>query len=69
MALLPDRLTQEWRHEDLGGIYAFLVSELSESLSGAARIDAVRLGLFVHGLGTGRPLDLGASPSTDNDES
>jgi hypothetical protein len=60
--VLPHVARQGWRDADLFEDYAAIVSEVSEPLSGAARIDAVRLGLFTLGVGVGRPVDLADLP-------
>jgi hypothetical protein len=58
-ASLPGRSLVDW-HEvpNIEAEYAFIVDALSESLSGSARLDAVRLAMFLYSTGLGVPGNL-----------
>jgi hypothetical protein len=63
---LPGRALVDWH--DVPNIeteYAAIVEALSESLSGSARLDAVRLALFLYSVGLGVPGDLDGEASPE----
>lgn len=62
-SLLPGAAAPYWKVsaadlDELKCVYHEAVPILAERLTGAARLDAVRLALFLYGLGTGHPVTL-----------
>jgi hypothetical protein len=57
--LLPDRPTTPWRlsEDNFKRLYPEVVFALGERLSGAARLDVVRLALFTHSIGAARAVE------------
>jgi hypothetical protein len=69
-AILPDRPVVSWKRDevDLQYVYRGIVEKLGTRLSNAARIDVVRLALFIRSIGTGVPLRMiGDDPASEGD--
>ena len=52
--VLPDALPVPWSTQDLEEEYARVVAAIGDSISGAARVDALRLAIWAHGIALGR---------------
>jgi hypothetical protein len=68
--IFPETPVSVWREserpsQNLIGEYQNVVSELSENLTGAARLDAVRLALYIFSIGIGSPMTLASEESAE----